>query len=177
VARHFRLRAYGAVAGAVALAMVAGGCSSSSSSSGTSTTPASQQLTAGWQGLNPGTGTPQSGGTLNQVGVSDVQYMDYDLAYYTTDIQLMRDTVRGLYGWPAIPGHNITPSPDLATGMPVVSDNGLKQTVTIRSGVMWNTSPPRAVTAADVVRSVLFALEQPPHVVVAELVILPTSQA
>ncbi len=154
MARHFRLRAYGAVAGAVALAMAAGGCSSSSSSSGTSTTPASQQLTAGWQGLNPGTGSPQTGGTLNQVGVSDVQYMDYDLAYYTTDIQLMRDTVRGLYGWQAVPGHNITPSPDLATGMPVVSDNGLKQTVTIRSGVMWNTSPPRAVTAADVVRGI-----------------------
>ena len=38
--------------------------------------------------------------------------------------------------------------------MPVVSDNGLKQTVTIRSGVMWNTSPPRAVTAADVVRGI-----------------------
>ena len=63
-------------------------------------------------------------------------------------------TVRGLYGWPAIPGHNTTPAPDLATGMPVVSDNGLKQTVTIRSGVMWNTSPPRAVTAADVVRGI-----------------------
>ena len=35
-----------------------------------------------------------------------------------------------------------------------MSDNGLKQTVTIRSGVMWNTSPPRAVTAADVVRGI-----------------------
>ena len=38
--------------------------------------------------------------------------------------------------------------------MPVVSDNGLKQTVTIRSGVMWNTNPPRPVTAADVVRGI-----------------------
>jgi 3-hydroxy acid dehydrogenase / malonic semialdehyde reductase len=31
--------------------------------------------------------------------------------------------------------------------------------------------------AEDVARAVLFALEQPPHVVIAELVILPTSQA
>ena len=90
-------------------------------------------------------------------------YMDYDLAYYTTDIQLMRMTVRGLYGWPAAPNHsNIVAAPDLATGMPVVSDNGLKQTVTIRSGVMWNTSPPRAVTAADVVRGIKRACNPSP---------------
>jgi peptide/nickel transport system substrate-binding protein len=134
--------------------MLAAACSTSST--GTGATPGGQQgqLAAGWQGLNPGSGSPQRGGTLNQVGVSDVEYMDYDLAYYTTDIMLMRDTVRGLYGWQAVPGHNIEPTPDLATAMPVVSDNGLKQVVTIRSGVMWNTSPPRAVTAADVVRGV-----------------------
>ena len=152
--RHFRPRAYSAIVGAVALTMLAAACSSSSTSGSGTTSTGPQALTAGWQGLNPGTGSPQSGGTLNQIGVSDVQYMDYDLAYYTTDIQLMRDTVRGLYGWPAIPGHNTTPAPDLATALPVVSDNGLKQTVTIRDGVMWNTSPPRAVTAADVVRGI-----------------------
>ena len=152
--RHFRTRTYAAVAGAVALTMLAAACSNSSTSGSGSSTTGPQALAAGWQGLNPGTGAPQKGGTLNQVGVSDVQYMDYDLAYYTTDIQLMRDTVRGLYGWPAIPGHNTTPAPDLATALPVVSDNGLKQTVTIRSGAMWNTSPPRAVTAADVVRGI-----------------------
>ncbi len=33
------------------------------------------------------------------------------------------------------------------------------------------------LTAEDVARTVLFALEQPPHVVIAELVVLPTSQA
>jgi peptide/nickel transport system substrate-binding protein len=144
----------------VALILAAAACSSSSSSSSSSAPP--QQLTAGWQGLNPGTGSPQSGGTLNMVGVSDVQYMDYDLAYYTTDIQLMRMTVRGLYGWPATPGNNTTPTPDLATALPVVSDNGLKQTVTIRSGAMWNTSPPRPVTAADVVRGIKRACNPSP---------------
>jgi peptide/nickel transport system substrate-binding protein len=161
VARHFRTRAYTAVAGAVALTMLVGACSSSKSTSGTA--PAAQQVAAGWQGLNPGTGAPQRGGTLNMVGVSDVQYMDYDFAYYTTDIQLNRMTVRGLYGWPASPNHNnIVAAPDLATGMPVVSDNGLKQTVTIRSGVMWNTSPPRPVTVADVVRGIKRACNPSP---------------
>jgi len=157
---HFRPRAYGAIAGAVALAMLAAACSSSSSSTSTS---ASQQVTAGWQGLNPGTGAPQSGGTLNMVGISDVNYMDYDTAYYTTDIMVQQRLMeRTLYGWPAIPGNNITPAPDLATGMPVISANGLKQTVTIRSGVMWNTSPPRAVTAADVVRGIKRACNPSP---------------
>jgi peptide/nickel transport system substrate-binding protein len=160
VVRHFRTRAFTAVAGAVALTMLAGACSSSKSGAAA---PASQQVTAGWQGLNPGTGAPQRGGTLNMVGISDVDYMDYDTAYYTTDIMVQqRLMLRTLYGWPAIPGHNITPAPDLAAGMPVVSDNGLKQTVTIRSGVMWNTSPPRPVTAADVVRGIKRACNPSP---------------
>src|SRR6266699_5830606 len=160
VVTHFRTRAFATFAGAVALTMLAAACSSSKGTSGT--TPAAQQVTAGWQGLNAGTGAPQRGGTLNMVGVSDVNYMDYDFAYYTTDIQVMRMMERGLYGWPAIPGHNTTHAPDLATAMPVVSDNGLKQTVTIRSGVMWNTSPPRPVTAADVVRGLKRACNPSP---------------
>jgi peptide/nickel transport system substrate-binding protein len=134
--------------------MLAAACSSSSKNGTGSNTTGPQALVAGWQGLNPGTGAPQKGGTLNMVGVSDVNYMDYDFAYYTTDIMVMRMLERGLYGWPAVPGHNTTPSPDLATALPVVSDNGLKQTVTIRSGVMWNSSPPRPVTAADVARGI-----------------------
>jgi peptide/nickel transport system substrate-binding protein len=160
VVRHFRTRAFTAVAGAVVLTMLVGACSSASKSGAAA--PAAQQLAAGWQGLNPGTGAPQRGGTLNMVGISDVQFMDYDVAYYTTDIEVNRLTERSLYGWPAIPGNNTTPSPDLATGMPVVSDNGLKQTVTVRSGVMWNTSPARAVTAADVVRGIKRACNPSP---------------
>ena len=47
--------------------------------------------------------------------------------------------------------------------MPVVTDNGLKQTVTIRSGLMWNTSPPRPVTAQDVVRGIKRACNPSPY--------------
>ena len=160
--RQFRPRAYAAVVGAVALTMLAAACSSSSTSGSGSNSTGPQALTAGFQALNPGTGAPQRGGTLNEIGVSDVQYMDYDLNYYTTDAQVMRLTVRGLFGWQAIPGHTTTPTPDLAAGMPVVSDNGLKQTVTIRSGVMWNTSPPRPVTVQDVVRGIKRACNPSP---------------
>jgi peptide/nickel transport system substrate-binding protein len=97
------------------------------------------------------------------VGISDVDVMDYDIGYYLTDYEVLRLTVRQLYSWPAIPGHTLTPAPDLATGMPVITDNGLKQTVTIRSGVMWNTSPPRPVTAQDVVRGIKRACNPSPH--------------
>jgi peptide/nickel transport system substrate-binding protein len=157
--RHFRPRAYGAMVGAVALTILAAACSSSTSSSGQTTQP----LAPGWQGLNPGTGAPQYGGTLNMVGISDVDVMDYDIGYYLTDYEVLRLTVRQLYSWPAIPGHTLTPAPDLATAMPVITDNGLKQTVTIRSGVMWNTSPPRPVTAQDVVRGIKRACNPSPH--------------
>jgi peptide/nickel transport system substrate-binding protein len=163
VVRHFRPRAFAIVTGAVALTMLAAACSSSSTSgNGSGSTGQQGQLTAGWQGLNPGTGAPQRGGTLNMVGISDVDYMDYDVGYYTTDYQVSRLTVRQLYGWPATPGHNTVAAPDLATALPVISDNGLKQTVTLRSGVMWNTSPPRAVTAADVVRGIKRACNPSP---------------
>ena len=158
---HFRTRAYAAFAGAVALTMLGAACSSNSTSSG-SGTPASQQVSAGFQGLNPGTGAPQTGGTLNMVGISDVDYMDYDIGYYTTDYQVLRLILRQLYSWPATPGKTTTPEPDLATALPVVSDNGLKQTVTLRSGVMWNTSPPRPVTVQDVVRGIKRACNPSP---------------
>ena len=158
--RHFRLRAVGSIVGAVALAALAAACSSSSS--GGTTTPATQQVAPGWQGLNPGTGAPKYGGTLNMVGISDVDHMDYDTGYYTTDYQVLRLTLRQLYSWPAIPGKTTTPEPDLATGMPVVSDGGLKVSVTIRSGLMWNTTPARPVTVADVVRGIKRACNPSP---------------
>ena len=96
--RHFRLRATGVATAAVAMSVLAAACSSSPSSggsTGSSTSPSSSAGSAGGaQALNPGTGTPKKGGTLNEVGVSDVQFMDYDVAYYATHSQMLRLTVR-----------------------------------------------------------------------------------
>jgi peptide/nickel transport system substrate-binding protein len=44
--------------------------------------------------------------------------------------------------------------PDLATAAPVVSNGGKTYKLTIRTGAMWDTSPARQVTGADVVRGV-----------------------
>lgn len=167
--RHFRLRAVGAAA-AVSVTVLAAACSSSSSGNGNgsgpsgtaSATSSSNSLTGGQQALNPGTGTPKYGGTLNEIGVSDVEFMDYDVAYYSTDDEVMRLSVRSLYNWGNTQATATTPEPDLATGAPQVSADGKTVTVTIRSGVMWNTTPARAVTAADVVRGIKRACNPSP---------------
>jgi peptide/nickel transport system substrate-binding protein len=143
-----RTRGYAAVVGLSALALVVAACggSSAKTSSGSSSGSSSTQ---GLQGLNPGTGTPQKGGTLNMLGQGDVDYMDYNISYYTIGYLGQRPWVRGLYANPAIPGKTTTAAPDLATALPTVSNGGKTYSVTIRTGAMWNTTPARQVTAAD----------------------------
>jgi peptide/nickel transport system substrate-binding protein len=135
------------VAGLAALALVAAACGTSSGS----TSPTAVSPNSGLQGLNPGTGTPQRGGTLNMLGIGDVDYMDYNVSYYTVGYMAERMWVRGLYAYPAIPGKTTVPMPDLATAAPVVSNGGLTYTVTIRGGAQWDTTPFTPVTAADAV--------------------------
>ena len=159
--RHFRLRAAGAATAVVAVTVLAAACSSSPSTGSSTSASPSSSLSGGSQALNAG-GTPQYGGTLNEVGVSDVEYMDYNTAYYSTDDQVMRLTERGLYGWGNTQATATTPEPDLAEGPPVVTNGGKTVSVTIRSGVMWDTTPARAVTAADVVRGLKRACNPSP---------------
>ena len=141
-------RGYVAGAALAALALLAAACSSNTTSS---TSTPSGPTVAGWQGVNPG-GTPKSGGTLNMLGQGDVDYMDYNISYYSIGSLAQRPWIRGLYAYPAIPGTASTrPYPDLATAPPVVSNGGKTYKVTIRTGAMWDTSPPRQVTAADAV--------------------------
>jgi len=143
-----RTRTSLAVASLAALALTAAACSSSGGTKqGTGT---GNILNSGVQGLNPG-GTPKKGGTLNMLGTGDIDYMDYNISYYTIGYLASRLWIRGLYAYPAIPGKVTTIAPDLATGPPTVSSDGLKYTVTIRTGAKWNTTPARQVTGADAV--------------------------
>ncbi len=95
-----------------------------------------------------------TGGTLTMLGTGDVDYMDPNISYYSIGYLNLRMWSRQLYSYPAVENQTTTAMPDLATAAPVVTDNGLKYAVTIRSGADWNTNPPRQVTAADVVRGV-----------------------
>ena len=148
-----RTRGSLAIAGMAVLAMTAAACSSSSSSSGggNNASGGTNLLHSGVQAVNPGTGSPKMGGTLNMLGDGDVDYMDYNASYYTIGYLAQRMWQRSLYAYPATPGHVTSPVPDLATALPAVSNGGKTLTLTIRTGAKWNTTPARQVTAADVI--------------------------
>jgi peptide/nickel transport system substrate-binding protein len=144
-----RTRSSLAICGLAALALAASACGSSGSTS-PSGTSSSVSLDSGTQGLNPGTGSPVRGGTLNMLGVGDIDFMDYNISYYSIGNLSQRMWVRGLYAYAASgPGTKVVP--DLATAAPVISNGGKTYTITIRSGAQWDTSPPTPVTAADAV--------------------------
>jgi peptide/nickel transport system substrate-binding protein len=147
---RIRTRGYATAVVVAALALVATACGGSSGGSGGSgggTSSGSQ--TFGLQGLNPGSGTPQKGGTLNMLGQGDVDFMDYNVSYYSVGYLGQRMWLRDLYSYPALPGKTTTVAPDLATALPTVSNGGKTFSVTIRTGAMWDSSPARQVTAAD----------------------------
>jgi len=103
-------------------------------------------------------GSPVTGGTLKLLGSSDVDHLDTASAYYTASYTLERTYARQLFGYPATTDTTAanTPAPDVATGMPTtanggVSADGKTYTIHLRSGVLWDTSPARAVTAQDFV--------------------------
>lgn len=127
---------------AVAVAgLIAAACGSSGSTGATATT--SGASTAG----------AVRGGTLTIVGSGDVDYFDTAAAYYDVTYVLLRAVSRQLYVVPtkALTSDQASPVPDLATAMPTVTNGGKTYTVHIRQGAMWDTTPPRQVTAADVV--------------------------
>jgi peptide/nickel transport system substrate-binding protein len=106
-----------------------------------------------------GSGTPTAGGVLNMLGTGDVDYMDPNISYYSVGYSALRLWSRQLFTYPAIDGQTTTAAPDLATDIPTQANGGISQdgktyTITLRKGAMWNTSPARQVTAADVVRGV-----------------------
>lgn len=98
-------------------------------------------------------GSPVLGGTLKLLGSSDVDHMDTASAYYTATYTLERAFARQLYSYPASTDTTTanTPVPDVATALPTAGADGKTYTVHLRPGVMWNTSPARAVTAQDFV--------------------------
>jgi peptide/nickel transport system substrate-binding protein len=98
--------------------------------------------------------TPRRGGTLRIVGFYGTDYLDANLSYYSLGYSLLREFSRQLYTWPADPANVTGVVPDLATAPPTIDASRTRYTVTIRPRARWDTSPPRQVTAADVVRGV-----------------------
>jgi ABC-type transport system substrate-binding protein len=115
--------------------------------------------TVSWLAANQNaSGAPVMGGTLKIEGSSDLSAAaDPQAEYETTGFGLERAYTRQLVEYPASTNFNkaVTLVADAATAMPTVSSDGLTYTFTLRSGLMWNTNPPRAVTSQDFQRGVL----------------------
>jgi peptide/nickel transport system substrate-binding protein len=158
--RTHRAVCFTAAAAVASLVLAACGSSNSVGQTPPSNSPgvsnsAQPSTGAGFQKLSTNaTGTPQAGGTLTVLGSGDVDYMDPNIAYYSVGYMAARAYSRQLYTYPATIGATTTVVPDLATAMPVTSDGGKTITITIKQGAMWDTSPPRQVSAADEVRGV-----------------------
>lgn len=151
-----RTRGVTAVAGLAVMATIATACGGSSSGGGTPT-PGQSSSTAnvGFQKISDNdSGTPAKGGTLNVLSSTDTDYLDPNVTYYSFGYEMTRPWSRHLYDYPNVEGHQTDVVPDLATAAPQVSSDGKTLTITLRQGVFWNTSPKRAVVAADVVRGV-----------------------
>ena len=136
-----------ATAVAILAAATLAACSSSKS------TPSSA-------GSTGSAGTPVSGGTLRWVASGDVDHLDPMSAYYTATAILERAYTRQLVTYPASNDYQkaITIVPDVASVVPTTANGGISSdgktyTFHLRSGVMWNTTPPRAVVAGDFVRA------------------------
>ncbi|MEO7352697.1 MAG: hypothetical protein ABIR34_10490, partial [Marmoricola sp.] len=110
-------------------------------------------------GASSNEGKPVKGGTLNMLGVGDVDYMDPNVSYYSGGYLGLRLWSRQLFTFAAKKGATDKPALDLATDFPTTDNGGVSadgKTVTIkmRDDVNWNTSTPRPVTAQDFVRGV-----------------------
>ena len=142
---RIRTRGYAAAVGLAVLALVATACGGSSGSTSTGSSSGSGSQAFGLQGVNPGSGTPKEGGTLNMLGQGDVDFMDYNVCYYTIGALGQRTWLRGsCTPTRPSPGKTTTVAPDLATALPTVTNGGKTYTVTIRTGAMWDTSPAAA---------------------------------
>jgi peptide/nickel transport system substrate-binding protein len=103
-----------------------------------------------------GGGHPVRGGVLTLLGSGDVDYMDPNISYYTIGYLGLREWSRQLFTYPAS-GNGTSIAADAASTLPStsnggVSSNGLTYTIHLRSGLMWDTTPARAVTADDFIR-------------------------
>jgi peptide/nickel transport system substrate-binding protein len=118
----------------------AGGCGGSGSSG---------------SGGGGGGGTPVNGGTLRAGIPSNPDHLDAALSATTEGWEILQATNDGLMAFKrAGGGAGSEVVPDLATGMPRITDGGLVYTFHVRSGVRFSPPVNRAVRPSDVKASI-----------------------
>ena len=105
-----------------------------------------------------GGSTPRPGGTLRLAGTADLDHLDPAAADSVPAHLVLRALTRQLVAYrpESGPGSGAgtsgRPVADLAETVPAPTAGGTTYTFRIRAGARWDTSPPRQITAADVVR-------------------------
>ncbi|MBV9445778.1 MAG: hypothetical protein JO345_07775 [Streptosporangiaceae bacterium] len=98
---------------------------------------------------------------LRLAGPGEPDHLDPVCVAQPASAQLARLSTRSLFGYVGDPDplswRPVTPMADLAATVPSIYNAGIGAShrsivVTLRPGVRWDTTPPRAVTAHDVVR-------------------------
>ena len=98
-------------------------------------------------GQGSGTTEGKTGGKLTYLAAADTDYIDPGQTYYTFGFMISLAVNRQLLGY--MPDDSTTPIPDLADGMPTVSDDSKTITVKIKKGVKYAPPVNREVVAAD----------------------------
>jgi peptide/nickel transport system substrate-binding protein len=143
------IRRLAPAAAACGLAFAVTACGSSSSGgSGGSGGSSGSTLKPAISGAGENLTNGKKGGTLNVLQHEDFQHLDPGQSYFSLDYEIIYPTNRPLYQFS--PASTTKVEPDLATGLPAVSDGGKTITVHIRSGVRFSPPVNRAVTSADV---------------------------
>src|SRR4051812_1069717 len=103
---------------------------------------------------------PVRGGTLELVGSSHVDHLATTSAYVISTLSLVQTFARQLLAYTPGPdtAEKMRPVADLALEVPTpqnggISADGLSYISRLRRGVLWDSHPPREVTAQDVVRA------------------------
>ena len=112
----------------------------------------------GGGGTTASTPSGQKGGTALMLGTGDVDALDTATAYSTVDYVFERAYARELVTYPTSSSLSASTSivADAATQVPTQSNGGISSdgktyTFKLKSGVKWDTSPARQVTAQDFV--------------------------
>ena len=140
--------ALGVMCGLVLALSACGGSSSSSGSSGGGTSTTSSTLKPALTGAGQVLDNGKMGGTLNVFQHEDFQHLDPGESYFALDYAVLYVTQAPLYIFAPNSSTNIIP--DLASGMPILSDGGRTVTVHIKPNVHFSPPVNRAVTSADV---------------------------
>lgn len=105
--------------------------------------------------------TPIRGGTLHVVTSADVDHLYSVSAYLVSALAISQTFTRQLVTYPPIADFDSATQlvSDLGTELPTranggISADGLRYRFHLRSGVRWNSTPPRAVSASDFVRAI-----------------------